>query len=426
MPFFLVGRSRDDESLTLLSTEVYETRELAARAVQSIALSGGIDVEAVDVSIADLGAAAPVVLVGLPTLTPPVTDEAAAGVWETPESDVESDAEPYETESDVEEAEADVEEVAFEASESDVEEAVLEPPATDVDDALAEALERATSSMEADGIVPPVSGGFFADPEETAFSSPETPEVDDSLDEPVVEEPPVAPVEAVAFEPFFTPIEVEPVFEPVETPAFEPYAPVDALPEVEEEPVPATKSEALTAPADHPEDMTSVIASLSALGDPAPEPVTEPSGQATDAPVTNEDGSWPWLNVEDVVIPSVVEELAASVEEAAATPADELIEAPEPLESVVPEYVPEPTAAVEEPVIETLAPADDEFVPKPVIMGDYGNTTVVPEAPTVAYEPAGDLSLADYTCSDCIYSNTCPKVNESTPAECGSFQWKAL
>lgn len=403
MPFFLVGRSRDDESLTLLSTEVYETRELAARAVQSIALSGGIDVEAVDVSIADLGAAAPVVLVGLPTVTPSVTDEAAAGVWETPDSDAESDVELDEPEPDVE---SDTEP---EETEPDVAEVAVEEPEPDVDSALADALERATTSLEAEGLVPPASVGFFSDFEAPAFGSVETPEADEELDEPVVEEPPVAPAEPVAFEPVVIPEEVEPAYEPAETSSFESYAPVEAVPEAETQAETEAEPEVPSAPVQEAEDYTSVIASLSALSEATPEPAPEPSPQVSDAPLADEDGSWPWLNVGDVEVPVV-----------------EPVEVPEPAYTPTPEYVPEPQVVVDEPVIEIATPSDDEFVPKPVIMGDYGNTTVVPDAPTVAYEPAGDLSLADYTCSDCIYSNTCPKVNESTPAECGSFQWKAL
>ena len=45
--------------------------------------------------------------------------------------------------------------------------------------------------------------------------------------------------------------------------------------------------------------------------------------------------------------------------------------------------------------------------------------------PSAAYTPAGDLDLDGYTCDDCVYVNTCPKVGQSTPKECGSFQWKS-
>ena len=86
----------------------------------------------------------------------------------------------------------------------------------------------------------------------------------------------------------------------------------------------------------------------------------------------------------------------------------------------------QPVLLADDSLIANQPVEEESFAPQPVIMGDYADEVVTPEAPTTAYEPAGDLSLADYTCGDCIYSNTCPKVNESTPAECGSFQWKAL
>ena len=41
------------------------------------------------------------------------------------------------------------------------------------------------------------------------------------------------------------------------------------------------------------------------------------------------------------------------------------------------------------------------------------------------YEAGSDLDLSAYTCSDCVYMNTCPKVGELTPQECGSFQWRS-
>ena len=46
-------------------------------------------------------------------------------------------------------------------------------------------------------------------------------------------------------------------------------------------------------------------------------------------------------------------------------------------------------------------------------------------AAEIGYEPTGDLDLGAYTCNDCVYSNTCPKVGEVTPADCGTFQWRS-
>lgn len=101
---------------------------------------------------------------------------------------------------------------------------------------------------------------------------------------------------------------------------------------------------------------------------------------------------------------------------------------------------------------------EDAYLPKPVILGDYGDTTADevsavfrkpapadevsaafrkpaaahegasedgPSVPGQGYEVSGSLDMSAYTCNDCIYSNTCPKVGEVTPAECGTFQWRS-
>lgn len=124
-------------------------------------------------------------------------------------------------------------------------------------------------------------------------------------------------------------------------------------------------------------------------------------------------------------------------------------------------------ASAEDDLLAPEAPESEEFVPRPVIMGDYGDvpaeqpsiTEVEPvttpeemqtppeselgtqsvtmedvsiaeelaavETAPAAYEP-GDLELEEYTCDDCIYANTCPKAGASSPSECGSFQWKSI
>jgi hypothetical protein len=191
MAFFLVGRSRDDASLTLLSVEAFDTKDLAARAVRSIAITGHMDVDTVDVFIADLGAATPVVLVGLPA-SAPMADEAAAGVWETPgrepiivlESVVVEEPEPI--------AETDVETISVdpEAVDDEIDQA---PDVLDSEpDTLTAALERATSSMAADGIVPPESVGFSVLIE--GGLAPSSPELGD--EEPLVVDVPEEPDEA--------------------------------------------------------------------------------------------------------------------------------------------------------------------------------------------------------------------------------------
>jgi len=110
------------------------------------------------------------------------------------------------------------------------------------------------------------------------------------------------------------------------------------------------------------------------------------------------------------------------------------------------------------PIITSAPPEGEEaYMPHPVILGDYADPSSEPveidaagdaglaekepdvradadteaaadasSAPLVSgYAPTGDLDLGEYTCQDCVYSNTCPKVGQVAPAECGSFQWKS-
>jgi len=156
----------------------------------------------------------------------------------------------------------------------------------------------------------------------------------------------------------------------------------------------------------------------------APIGVAEPmSAQAEDAPeVLEAPADWPWANVE------------AFDESTGEEPEDtEEIEAP---------------GAFDEPdtLITSAPPAgEDAYVPRPVILGDYTDMgdgdAGAEESPfdvvaadlkpvaavesEMAYEPTGELDLAAYTCNDCVYANTCPKVGEVTPADCGAFQWRS-
>jgi hypothetical protein len=47
------------------------------------------------------------------------------------------------------------------------------------------------------------------------------------------------------------------------------------------------------------------------------------------------------------------------------------------------------------------------------------------DAQVEGYAGDGGLDMSEYTCNDCVYANTCPKVGQVTPAECVSFQWKS-
>ncbi|PKQ23698.1 MAG: hypothetical protein CVT65_06815 [Actinobacteria bacterium HGW-Actinobacteria-5] len=280
---------------------------------------------------------------------------------------------------------------------------------------LADALQRAATRLESEGIVAPESVGFDISSETVEeradVSEPETEPEAASVFEPEPElEPEVQPVAALEPEPE-PEIEPEPVFES------------EPEPEIEPEPAlePVSESES---------NLSAVIASLGSLN--TEQVVSEPAVAESFEPEAAASEDWPWLNVGEV--PSDMteaepdEELestpessdepvvsifsepdefvsAAQFEDAVAEATDEPAELPTP----VIEEVPAP--AIEEPV-ESVAP---EVAPLPEVA-----------EPASAYAPAGDLSLEAYTCADCIYSNTCPKVNETAPAECGAFQWKAV
>lgn len=174
-----------------------------------------------------------------------------------------------------------------------------------------------------------------------------------------------------------------------------------------------------------------IVATIASLGmDDERQDVAGIEPVAYEAPAeapAEPENQWPWANVEPV-------EADAEVAE------------------------PEDLSADEVDMVFTSKDAGD-FMPRPVIMGDYGDTAAVaaeqvveaeevagaetaveeaPEAPVSVqdermeqeaaapvYEP-GEVSLDEYTCDDCVYANTCPKAGASSPAECGSFQWKAV
>lgn len=121
--------------------------------------------------------------------------------------------------------------------------------------------------------------------------------------------------------------------------------------------------------------------------------------------------------------------------ETAAADLEPIVVETEPLATAepVPDVpVSEPLGVVEaEPVVsaEAQPPVDLEPV-RPVIMGEYPEEISADEPTQVAetkpYEPSGELEIGAYTCKDCVYFSTCPKAGESTPAECGTFQWRSF
>ncbi|MHB8707132.1 MAG: hypothetical protein ACYC77_11565 [Coriobacteriia bacterium] len=369
MGFFVVGRSSDG-SLAMLGSEEYESREAAARGIQTLAGAGSIDVSGRDVYIVDMAGAAPVVIVGMasaPEIAPAaaaVPEVPAAGAWEAPSEPQGAAVEP------VTEVAAADDETAPEGAPGVVDEvAALEEAAAALDEqatpGLADVLKRAATSLEDEGIVAPESIG--------------------------------SPVETVA-----------------------------------------------------DDDLSDVIASLAAQNDSGAPAETEAlPEEATD---------WPWANV--AVVDQSADEPTPDATGADATePGSEALLAPEPeVTDAQAEVAPIDLGTEQSLIVSSAAFGEDAFEPRPLIMGDYDSIPAAPvaeEAPPVhpaaaveveveagvedlavdslpqvttpagGYESSGELELDSYSCDDCVYSNTCPKVGESAPDECGSFQWKA-
>jgi len=147
--------------------------------------------------------------------------------------------------------------------------------------------------------------------------------------------------------------------------------------------------------------------------------------------------------------------LADALRRATVSLEEEGIVAPASIESVAiadlewPSVTADPLGAfssmgsLEEPAVEAAAiiknaPAEgeDAYLPRPVILGDYPDVPSVTaggpvetdaSAPgsDIEFAVSGDLQLESYTCDDCVYSNTCPKVGKTAPADCGAFQWRS-
>lgn len=388
MSYFVVERSGDGGGLRIPLPTAYETREAAIAALSAATGSGEVTLMG-EVFIADLESAVPVLVMvaaapAAPTEAPAeepmpelIEDESGFAAEHAPisasgDEQVEVASEALETESSdfiIEEAEP----AALDAESADAVYTSWEP-ITDVaaeSSTLADALKQAATTLEDDGIVAPDSVLSESDADEPGAEEP-------SGDDEVLGEPPVAQV-----------------------------------------------------------------------------------------PEAEEDAEWPWANVESYEVPDAA---------AADTPTDEADLTPVVSEPAGVSPLPTGISAILEslgedaPIITSAPPEGEEaYVPHPVILGDYADVPLGPgalaEEPEVAdegvprevllledavlddvdagasaddsqesaaeaslgsgYAPTGDLDLGKYTCQDCVYSNTCPKVSQVTPAECGSFQWKS-
>ncbi|MBF4510056.1 MAG: hypothetical protein ISP10_06255 [Aeromicrobium sp.] len=392
MSFYVVERDPDDGSLRSVTPGLAD-RAAAVQVLQDLLAAGTVTVTG-DLFVLDLDSAAPVIVlppVPMPPaepLTEPMLDE-TPGIEET----------------------SGLDEAATALSAPDV----FDTPAEDAPDQegpietgddLASALRRAATSLESEGVVAPESvSGLDAADDDTAADS-EEPRI-----EPVGEDWPWMGVTAV-----------EEVLPDVDAEDLEPAGDV--------EPDAAAHSE-LDEGAAEPELEDEVVAEA---GHDAVEPVVnDDEGLDHEEPSVADQVSALLGSLAEPVVSHVAE--PAGVAEASA---------PEP---VVASDLDEPSVE-DSPLIVPSAIDDEVYLPRPVILGDYEDAaeTAPQEAPAEAatevpaetapadpdvalpeidYVPSGELDLDTYTCDDCVYVYTCPKVGESSPKECGSFQWKS-
>ncbi len=366
MSFFLLGRDRNSGELRLLTTDLLETRETALERLSALVVTPELHSLELDYFIADFAAATPVLLV-IPAQPQVAPIEGDAGVWEAPITYPESDAVLDEI----------VAEAAMEALEID--EPVEGPDVPEV-----------TAGPESDD-------GLEVSEQGDVTAAPETFEVPDTLEIPASPEPSEAAAQADV-----------------------------------------SLAAALKRAAD----------TLESEGIQAPPSV----GPATPEP-------WPWESQQEEISPSAPTESDRHEPEILG---DQLT-----AEEVLPiEIDPLEESSVDgDPLFPPPLRDEDFLPPRPVIMGDYHEaprnplgvdsevsddfaieadvspveatrelhhpvsvlddlTIVTPDADSTD-SSSSDSAESTLTCDDCVYVTTCPNKDESTPDNCGNFQWKS-
>jgi len=403
MSFFVLDKDTSSGVLRLPIEGMYATREEALSALSGAVASGSATVVG-QVYVVDLETALPVLVMPTAPAPAPVAETVAA---ELTDEDLESEVaggEAVAGDEDLEEADVDV----------DVEPEIIDGGSDEVPDAapeafgidgvvggvsLADALKRAATSLEDEGIVAPesINADDFAPEEEFVAASAEGVHVD-------VQPAEVAQVAQVVAAPMSATLD-EPA-EVLTAPADWPWANVEAFTEevaLDDEPAEPGAAEEPSAIAEGEPVPAAVVS------EPIPVIGLEDDTLITSAPPAGEEAYVPrpvilgdYADAEPAGVEPAVE-VAPEVGEAErmdADAADASTEATPPAET-------DPFDAI----LEGLSPAPGEPLPEP--------------AAEIGYEPTGDLDLGAYTCNDCVYSNTCPKVGEVTPADCGTFQWRS-
>ena len=386
MGFFLLGRGREAGELRLISTEVFAGRSEAIEALTRLSGEPEFEHRDAEVFVLDLDTGMPVVLVAsaAPVAAEPVIE---APIAEEPEV----------------------------ADEPKADAGVWEAPIEPIDD-LAGALKRAAGALESEGIVAPESIGPAEVAEAEAEPEPDT--IEDVLDQPWLAETgePAADDSAPVLK---NALDLEQEFEPVVAPAAEPVVEPEPEPVVEPEPEP---------------EPTTIVAEIET------EPIS-PEGA---------DAAWPW----DTASAPASEQPSSADESTGVEDAPE--ETPAPVDALLAEsapadgstFVPDP---FEEPAtdpgdyIKVQIGDDSSSMGRTVVMGAYAEETAGEPEPDTApgtdteidsmladLGRVGDAGgspgsdLADLTCEDCVYVNTCPNKEGLDPSKCGNFQWRSV
>ena len=422
MAFFVLDKDTHSGVLRLPIDGMFATREEALTALSAAVGTGDATVTG-QVYVVDLETALPVLVMPSAPAPAEIAEPAAEPVVEDEVEEVlaaETESEP--TVEDIEPA-ADV------VSEPEVESApeiVIEPldgaeaqsdvpAAADSIDlgvfgaaggvSLADALKRAATSLEDEGIVAPesISADDFALEEELLASAEGS----------VIGSPAAAAASASAVAEPMSALADQPA-EVLTAPADWPWSNVEAFTEevVDDEPVPDADDDAAEAD-------TIVDSTLAVVEEPLPVPgFDEGESLITSAPPVGEDAYLPRPVILGDYADAGVGVGAEPEEPVEVTrPAGQDVSMPDAFEQPI---VEEASSAPDEvPTVDPFVAALEELSPAP------GEPLPEQTAAEIGYEPTGDLDLGAYTCNDCVYSNTCPKVGEVTPAECGTFQWRA-
>ncbi len=398
MSFFLLVRR--DESIELLSSQLFATRQDALAFLAE--LTSGVDFDAWDdeVLVADSDVAAPVLLVR-PTAAP-VTTEAAEPVSELESAFVVEADEPTYTH-DESTLPAAVEPPAVAADPepapeplAPVEDAWAEAIAETIDaddDDLRAALSRTTEAMAAEGI-PVIESVDALESSRAEAGSPLSSVAAEPMSqiEHTLSPPTPLIVEETASEP--PPVE-EPVTSwPWDGPAPQPPVADDRI---------AAEPESLGATTPDEAEESSAA--------PASDVDTEPEAEAHPA---------------EPVESTVEDDSAGSTDFDAES---EALSSPEPAGLVDPQPVVELQPAVDpQPIVE--APVDPEVSlgetaePESDFILDLDDPPAAPAPPGYSAPTKSDVDISGMTCDDCVYVSTCPNKDERDPSSCGSFQWK--